>query len=35
LIDSLRVWIGVLRGTSESRVAESPFVVSRLRTEEL
>jgi carbon starvation protein len=35
LIDSLRVWIGVLRGTSESRVAESPFVVSRLQTDEL
>ncbi len=35
LIDSLRVWIGVLRGTSESPVAESPFVVSRLQTEEL
>ena len=35
LIDSLRVWIGVLRGTSESPVAESPFVMSRLQTEEL
>jgi carbon starvation protein len=35
LIDSLRVWIGVLRGTSLSHVAESPFVVSRLQAEEL
>jgi carbon starvation protein len=35
LLDSLRVWIGILRGTSESRVAEAPFVLSRLQAEEL
>ena len=35
LIDSLRVWIGILRGTSEARVREAPFVLSRLQTEEL
>ena len=35
LVDSLRVWVGILRGTSESRVPEAPFVLSRLQTEEL
>ena len=35
LIDSTRVWVGVLRGTRESRIVESPFVVTRLQTEEL
>src|SRR5271157_3751752 len=35
LIDSLRVWIGILRGTREARVCEAPFVLSQLRTEEL
>ena len=35
LIDSIRVWVGILRGTREKRVAESPFVLTRLRTEEL
>ena len=35
LADSLRVWYGILRGTRESRVVESPFVVSRLSTEEI
>jgi len=34
LIDSIRIWAGVLRGTRESRVAEAPFVLSRLSTEE-
>jgi carbon starvation protein len=35
LLDSFRVWYGILRGTRESRVVESPFVISRLRAEEL
>jgi carbon starvation protein len=35
LIDSLRVWVGIFRGTREARVMEAPFVLSRLRAEEL
>jgi carbon starvation protein len=35
LIDSLRVWVGILRGTREARVAEAPFLLSQLRAEEL
>jgi carbon starvation protein len=35
LIDSARVWVGVLRGTRDARVSESPFVPSRLQAEEL
>jgi carbon starvation protein len=35
LIDSLRVWTGILRGKRESTLTEAPFVVSRLRPEEL
>jgi carbon starvation protein len=35
LIDSVRVWVGILSGTRDSRVRESPFVLSRLRAEEL
>ncbi len=35
LLDSLRVWAGVLRGTREARIAEAPFVLSELRAEEL
>ena len=35
LIDSVRVWIGVLRGTRESIIGETPFVASQLRAEEL
>jgi len=35
LIDSVRVWIGILRGSRESHVREAPFVLSRLRAEEL
>ncbi len=27
LVDSLRVWYGILRGTRPARVAESPFVL--------
>jgi carbon starvation protein len=35
LVDSLRVWYGILRGTRDSQVYEAPFVVSHLRAEEL
>ena len=35
LVDSLRVWTGILRGTREARVSEAPFVLSQLRAEEL
>lgn len=35
LIDSLRVWYGILTGSEKPRVAESPFVLSRLQPEEL
>ncbi|MGA7234687.1 MAG: carbon starvation CstA family protein [Bryobacteraceae bacterium] len=35
LADSLRVWYGILQGTSEARISEAPFVASQLRVEEL
>jgi carbon starvation protein len=35
LIDSIRVWIGILRGTRLAKVSESPFVISQLREEAL
>jgi carbon starvation protein len=35
LLDSIRVWYGILRGTREAPVCEAPFVLSRLRAEEL
>jgi len=35
LIDSMRAWIGILRGVGDATVRESPFVLSRLRAEEL
>ncbi len=35
LIDSVRVWIGILNGTREQRVSETPFVMTRLQAEEL
>ncbi|HEY1495453.1 MAG TPA: carbon starvation CstA 5TM domain-containing protein, partial [Candidatus Solibacter sp.] len=35
LVDSLRVWAGILWGAGERRVHEAPFVVSQLRAEEL
>ncbi len=34
LIDSLRIWLGILQGTRERNSMESPFVLSRLRGEE-
>ncbi len=35
LIDSVRLWTGILRGTRESTVREAPFVMSRLSAEEV
>jgi len=35
LVDSIRVWAGILRGTREARITETPFVLSRLRPEEI
>ena len=35
LIDSLRIWSGILRGTREAQVRETPFVPTQLRPEEL
>ena len=35
LIDSIRVWVGILRGTRAADVHESPFVMTQLRSEEL
>ncbi|HTR35985.1 MAG TPA: carbon starvation CstA family protein [Bryobacteraceae bacterium] len=35
LIDSTRVWIRILTGAGESKVEESPFVLSQLQPEEL
>jgi carbon starvation protein len=34
LIDSLRLWYGILQGTRERASMESPFVISRLTSEE-
>jgi carbon starvation protein len=33
--DSVRVWVGILRGTREARSYETPFVASQLRAEEV
>jgi len=35
LLDSVRVWVGILRGTRARRVSETPFVATQLRAEEL
>ena len=35
LIDSVLLWIGLLRGTRDSRVYETPFVLSQLKAEEV
>jgi carbon starvation protein len=35
LIDSIRVWAGILRGVREARISEAPFTPTRLRAEEL
>jgi carbon starvation protein len=35
LVDSLRLWYGILRGTQQAVVIESPFVLSRLEVKEI
>ncbi len=35
LLDSVRIWIGIVRGTRPAHIAEAPFVLSQLRAEEL
>jgi carbon starvation protein len=35
LADSIRVWIGILRGTREAKLTEAPFVMSKLRAEDI
>ena len=35
VVDSVRTWLGVLQGTRDARVNESPFVVTQLRAEEI
>ncbi len=35
LLDSIRLWIGILNGTRERTVRESPFVATQLRPEEV
>ena len=35
LLDSLRVWVGILRGTRDAEIREAPFVLTQLRAEEL
>jgi carbon starvation protein len=35
LVDSLRVWVGILRGTRDARIYEAPFVSSELQPEEV
>jgi carbon starvation protein len=33
LVDSIRVWIGIFRGTREAKLTETPFVPSELEAE--
>jgi carbon starvation protein len=35
LIDSLRIWTGILQGTRQAHSSETPFVLSQLQAEEL
>ncbi|MDP2999884.1 MAG: carbon starvation CstA family protein [Bryobacterales bacterium] len=35
LADSIRVWTGILRGTRQAKLTEAPFVMSKLRAEEI
>jgi carbon starvation protein len=35
LIDSIRIWLGILQGTQPSRLAEAPFVPTRLSAEQI
>ncbi len=34
LFESVRVWVGVVRGNRDARITESPFVMTKLATEE-
>jgi carbon starvation protein len=35
VLDSIRIWAGILQGTREAKVVEAPFVPSQLRPEEV
>jgi len=35
LVDSIRVWLGILNGTREARSTETPFSLTKLQAEEL
>ncbi len=35
VLDSARIWIGILQGTRDRRTQEAPFVLSQLRSEEV
>ena len=35
LLDSVRVWLGILNGSRSAKVVEAPFVLSRLSPEEV
>ena len=35
LLDSIRVWVGILRGTRDATIHEAPYVPSTLRAEEI
>jgi carbon starvation protein len=35
LVDSVREWVGILRGTRDSRTSETAFVLTQLRAEEV
>jgi carbon starvation protein len=35
VLDSVRLWVGILRGVREAKTTETPFVATRLRAEEL
>jgi carbon starvation protein len=35
LVDSIRVWAGILMGSRDAKVRETPFVMTQLRAEEL
>ena len=35
LIDSIRIWIGILNGSRAANNRETPFVLTQLRAEEL
>ena len=34
LVDSLRLWYGIIRGTEAGKVQEAPFVLSGLQSEQ-